>query len=181
MKKTFFNKLTWKQKNRVLLAGVAVLLWVVYALAIANTVAVKTNCDVQQAQLDSLEGAPEKLVQLQTQLARFSMLTGGRNDSVHDMHEQLLDFVTVYCNEHDLDLREFIQPVRYAQQEWTVETHPFTVDGDYIAIVQFIRALELSSIGRVVSVDFHSKTDNKTKVQLLHATIYVQNISNAAS
>lgn len=181
MKKSLLHKLNWKQKNKMLFAGVCIMLWVVYAFAISNTVAIKSNCDTQQLQLDSLEGAPEKLLLLQAELARFSLLTGGADDTVHDVHEQLLDFVTVYCNEEGLQLREFAPPVRYAQQEWTVETHPFTVEGDYISIVKFVRDLELISIGRVVSVDFITRTDNKTKVKSLAATIYIQNISNVTS
>lgn len=181
MKKQFLHKLSWKQKNKLLLAGSIVLLWFVYSFAISNTIELKSSCDEQQKQMDSIQDAPEKLVQLEAELARFSALTGNGNDTLHDVHEQLLNFVTVYCDKHDLVLREFIQPVRYKNDEWTVETHPITVEGNYIEIVRFIRALELESTGRIVSVDFFTKTDNKTKVRSLLATIYVQNISNVTS
>lgn len=179
--KTLLHKLSWKQKNRILLVAIIVLLWVVYAFAISNTIAARSDCDRMQLQLDSVEGAPDKLAELKSELTKFSLLTGGTNDTLRDMHEQLLNFVSVYCNDHNLQLREFTQPVRYAQQEWSVETHPLTVEGNYISIVQFIRALELSSMGRIVSVDFHTRIDNKTKSKSLLATIYVQNITNVAS
>lgn len=181
MKKRLTHQLNWKQKNKLLLAGTLLLVWLVYAFAVSNTLEVKLQCERQQLQLDSAKGAPDKLLQLKSELARFTLLAGEQNDTLRDMHEQLLNFVTVFCNDHDLQLREFAQPVRYAQQEWTVETHPFTVEGNYIGIVQLIRALELSSVGRVVSVDFFTKIDNKTKSKSLLATVYIQNISNAAS
>lgn len=181
MKKYSFTNLTWDKKNKLLLAGVVVLLWLVYTFAISNTLEARIVCVQQQARLDSAQGAPDQLLQLETELAKFASLTGEQNDTVRDMHEHVLNFVTVYCNEHTLELREFNRPVRYRQQEWTVETHPFIVEGSYIEIVQLLHALELSGNGRVVSADLHTKTDTKTKVKSLLATIYIQNITTEAS
>lgn len=181
MKKYSFSDLDWKQKNKLLLLGIALMLWLVYAFAISRTLETRSTCILQQSRLDSALGAPERLLQIETELAKFTLVTGEQNDSVRDMHEHLLNFITVYSNEHALQLREFNQPIRYRQLEWMVETHPFTVEGTYLEIVQLLLALERSGNGRVVSVDLHTRTDNKTKVKSLLATIYIQNITTEAS
>jgi hypothetical protein len=152
--------------------------WIVYSCAISNTLEAKSIGDELRLQLDSAAGAPEKLQRLQAELARFEELTGQGDSSA--VHEQLLDLVTLYCGQHPLQLREFAQPVRYPQQEWIVETHPFTIEGSYVEIVKFMDYLSAKSIGKIVSADIYSKTDNKTKTVSLLVTIYVQNISNAS-
>jgi hypothetical protein len=78
-------------------------------------------------------------------------------------------------------LREFLLPIRYHQQEWLVETHPFTVEGNFIAIVQLLDHLRKNVPGKIVSADIHSKKDNKTKTVSLLVTIYVQNISTTST
>ncbi|HTF04830.1 MAG TPA: hypothetical protein VK826_12430 [Bacteroidia bacterium] len=178
MKKNIFHRLSWKQKNKILLGSFLFVAWIVYSSAISNTLDAKSMGDELRLQLDSATGAPEKLQRLKTELVRFEELTG-QGDSAA-VHEQLLDRVTLYCGKHPLQLREFAQPIRYRQQEWIVETHPFTIEGSFVEIVKFMDYLGTQSTGKIVSADIHSKTDNKTKTVSLLVTIYVQNISNAS-
>src|SRR5688572_1907759 len=105
MKTNIFHRLSWKQKNKILLCGVLLTGWIVYSGAIANTIEAKSTGDELRLQLDSATGAPEKLQRLKTELARFEELTGQGDSSA--LHEQLLDLVTLYCGEHPLQLREF--------------------------------------------------------------------------
>lgn len=173
------KKLTWKQKNRLLLTGSIIMLWAVYAFAISNTLDARSECRNLEQQLDSAADAPARLAQLHEELLELETITG--KDTANAFHEHLLGIVTQYCRENDLMLRGFAQPVRYRQQEWTIETHPVLVEGPYIALLQLVHRLEQEKTGKVVSVDFHSKRDNKTKALSLLVTIYVQNIIREAS
>ena len=157
MKKISWHSLTFKQKNKFLLVAVMVLAYLMYAFAISNTLDAREACALQQSQIDSVKHAPAKLKALKSELALFASLTGDQSDTADDMHEHLLNFVSVYCNAHGIQLREFVQPVRFSQKEWLVETHPFTVDGSFTQIVQLIDALERFDSGRVVSVNIFSK------------------------
>ncbi|MDQ3109905.1 MAG: hypothetical protein M3R17_08415 [Bacteroidota bacterium] len=175
-----WKKLTPKKKNRLLLLGALVLFWLVYSFAIRNTIELVHQCSDMQAQLDSSAGAPEKLIQLKQELQNLEKNTGN-NDTSGSLHERLLGIVTNYCQENNLLLRDFASPVRYHQQEWLVETHPLTVEGPYIALLKLVQKLEQEKTGKVVSVDFHSKRDNKTQALSLTVTIYVQNIIHTNS
>lgn len=165
--------LTWKKKNRLLLIGALLLLWIVYAFALRNTIDARSECRTLQAKLDSSAGAPQRLTQLKDELAALDAITC---DSGNSVHEQLLGVVTNYCGQHGLTLRDFAPPVRYRSDAWTVETHPVTVEGNYISLLQLVHRLEQEKNGKVVSVVFHSKRDNKTQALALLVTIYVQNI-----
>lgn len=175
------KQLSWKQKNHLLYGGLILCVWMVYAWAITPTLEAKRMCDQLQQQIDSAAQAPEQILALEQELQRLDEITGTNNGNDSSAHETLLDLVTVYCGSHALTLREFSTPVRFTQQEWLVETHPFTVEGDFIHLVQFLDHLRAQAPGNIVSADFHAKKDNKTKTTALLLTIYIQNISTSAA
>ncbi len=170
-----WKKASWKQKNKLLLLGGLVLLWTVYSFAISNTIVAHSECVVLQQQLDSASGAPARLVQLKKEFNELETITNS-SDTSATLHERLLGIVTNYCQDNDLVLRDFASPVCYRQQEWLVETHPILVEGAYVNLLKLVHKLEQEKTGKIVSVDFHSKRDNKTQQLSLTATIYVQNI-----
>lgn len=169
------KKLSWKQKNRLLLCGSFVLLWAVYSFAISNTINARSQCNRLQLQVDSASDAPEKLVRLTNDFQKLETITN-TNDTSITLHERLLDVITKYCQQNNLVLRDFASPVCYKQQEWLVETHPVIVEGAYVNLLKLLHKLEQEKTGKIVSVDFQSKRDNKTQALSLTATIYVQNI-----
>ncbi len=171
-----WKKASWKQKNKLLLIGGLVLLWTVYSFALSNTIVAHEQCVILQQQLDSASDAPARLAHLEKEFKDLETITNS-SDTSATLHEQLLGIVTNYCEENDLVLRDFASPVRYRQQEWLVETHPIHVEGAYVNLLKLVHKLEQAKTGKIVSVDFHSKRDNKTQQLSLIAIIYVQNIT----
>jgi hypothetical protein len=174
------KKMSWKQKNKLLLAGGLVLLWTVYAFAISNTIELRSACTVLQQQLDSASGAPARLVMLKQESQQLEAATNS-NDTSTILHERLLGIVADYCQQHNSVLRDFASPVCYHQQEWLIETHPIVVEGTFMNLLMLVHRLEQEKVGKIISVDFHSKRDNKTQTLSLIATIYVQNIIHERS
>lgn len=170
-----FKKSGWKQKNKLLLIGGLVLLWSVYSFAISNTIDTRSQCNKLQLQLDSASDAPSRLIHLKQEFQQLETITNS-SDTLTTLHERLLGIVTNYCQENDLVLRDFASPVCYRQQEWLVETHPVIVEGAYVNLLKLVHKLEKEKTGKIVSVDFRSRRDNKTQQLSLTATIYVQNI-----
>lgn len=177
------RNLSWKQKNRLLLAGLLVTIWIIYAFAISNTLEARTACNTLQSQIDSASGAPARITELEYELKRLDAVSGSTHNAPTDsaVHEQLLSLVTEYCENNDLILREFVSPVKYTQQEWIVETHPFTVEGNFAGIVQLLDYLRKNVPGKIVSADIRTKKDNRTKTTSLLVTVYVQNISTPST
>lgn len=169
------KKFSWKQKNKLLLGGSIVLLWAVYSFAISNTLQTRKECNHLQLQLDSASDAPVRFAKLTTEFQKLETITN-TSDTSNTLHERLLDIVTKYCQQNNLVLRDFASPVCYKQQEWLVETHPVIVEGAYVNLLKLVHKLEQEKTGKIVSVDFQSKRDNKTQALSLTATIYVQNI-----
>ena len=100
------KKLSWKQKNKLLLIAGLVLLWTVYSFAISNTIEVRSQCIVLQQQIDSASGAPLRLAALQQEFQQLETITNS-NDTSNTLHERLLGVVTNYCQQNNTVLRDF--------------------------------------------------------------------------
>lgn len=170
--------LSRQKRNRLQLGMLVIFAWIIYTFAISNTLALRAQCNTIEQCIDSSVTAPDELMRLESELNSLNAATGlnTKNTSDTSVHELLLDLVTNYCSEHELHLREFQSPIRYRANEWEVETHPFTVEGSYRNLVLLLEELKQNAPGKVVSVNFFTKADNKTKTVALQATIYVQNL-----
>lgn len=177
------RQLSWKQKNRLLFIGFLLLCWIIYGFAVSNTLQAKSECERLQLQLDSATGAPERLASLRAKLEQLNVISGTSETAQSDstVHEELLNLVSEYCGEHALVLREFLLPVEYEQEDWHVETHPFTVEGNFREIVLLLEYLRKQVPGKPVSADIHTRTDPKLKVTSLLVTIYVQHLTTRRS
>lgn len=172
--------MSWKQKNRLLFAGGFVLLWAVYSFAISNTLELRRECMGLRQQLDSASSAPSRLAALKQEFQQIETATNS-NDTSTILHDRLLGIVANYCQQHNSVLRDFASPVCYRQQEWLIETHPIVVEGTFLNLLKLVHQLEQEKVGKIISVDFHSRRDNKTQTLSLTATIYVQNIIRGKS
>lgn len=174
--KQWLQKLSWTQRNALLTGVLAVFSWLIYTNAVSLTVQLAAECDALQQKIDSAENVSVEIEQLEAELARFNQSSG---EESYVTHEQLLDLVSGYCEERELIIRDFPATLNYRRDEWNVEIHRITVQGSYAEIVQLLEFLHRQQKGKIVSVDFFSKIDNKTKIKSLLTTIYVQCISES--
>ncbi|MGL4599301.1 MAG: hypothetical protein ACRCYO_17395 [Bacteroidia bacterium] len=174
------KKLTWKFKNRLLLLAAIALLWIIYSFSVRNTFETRSTCIRLEKKLDSASGAPQRQIVLERELSMFNQLLG-QTDSLGGMHEHLLGVVSSWCQEKQVVLREIPAPLRYTTRDWLVETHTIVVEGNFIDLLRFAEQLEKEKSFRLVSTDYKTLRDPKTKRLVLTATYYLQNILNEAS
>ncbi|MCU0436186.1 MAG: hypothetical protein MUC87_22205 [Bacteroidia bacterium] len=174
------KNLSWKRKNQLLLAGAVALLWIVYSYAVTNTLNARRDCQKLQQRIDSAASAPQQLAALRAQMEQLKNTTGV-SDSSAAAHEKLLDIVTHYCEQNNLVLRDFSPAVNFVQQDWSVDNHPVTVEGNFSSLLRLVHHLEGQEGGNVISTEFRSRRDNKTQALSLSLVIYIQTISNSKS
>jgi hypothetical protein len=174
------KKLSWKRKNQLLLAGAVALLWIVYSYAITNTLNARSECKILQQRIDSAASAPAQLAALRAQMEQLKNTTSV-SDSSAAAHEKLLGIITNYCQQNNLVLRDFSLAVNFVQQDWSVDNHPVTVEGNFAGLLRLVHHLERQDAGNVISTEFRSRRDNKTQALSLSLVIYIQTISNSNS
>jgi hypothetical protein len=173
-----WTRLNWKQKELLLALSVFVGAYFIYNFAIYRTVELANDCAELKMKIDSAALVKVEINGLENELQQYEL--AGKNES-SITHEQLLDVIDTFCSGHSITIRDFPQVRQFQTEEWQTEIHEVTIVGRYSDAILLLDYLHRSKHGRVVSVTFYSKVDNKTKVKHLFTTIYVQNIFKTAT
>ncbi|HIA11325.1 MAG TPA: hypothetical protein EYN69_04525 [Flavobacteriales bacterium] len=171
------DSLTYKKKNIILTVTAVIFLFLSYELAFEKTMAVNNSCSELEKQLELAVNAPGQIALLQSKLQSIERVIGSQTDSGIDPQQQLLEFVSNYCESEKITLVEFPKPLSHAADDYSIETNIFIVKGNFVKILKLVYELEQSqSVGKIVSVDYKSKKNLRTKRLELKATIFLQNI-----
>lgn len=171
------QKLTYKTKNRLLLIASILLAFASYQLSFKKTIEAYRACTNSEAKLELASNAPELVNELENKVAKMNALLGNQNKDNKLQEQALLELVTHYCQENDAVLRDFPQNVSSLQEHMLVTTNRFVVEAKFATLVKLVYLLEQkNNLGKVVSVRYQYKKDNKTREMALTATIYLQNI-----
>lgn len=173
-----FRGLTYRNKNRLLLAAGIVVGMIIYSKPLKKTFLLYEEYEHLRELNTVAEDAPKKVEQLKHKLATMDIALGGsRNEDSENVQQQLLGAITRYCQSNALILREFPKTQSNRQNDIEVETNVFIVEGNFKKLLELVYLLEQKErIGKPVSVSFQSKQDSKTKKLALTAAIYVQNV-----
>ncbi|MCK4661794.1 MAG: hypothetical protein KAT68_02930 [Bacteroidales bacterium] len=172
-----FNKLTYKNKFVLLIAGFFIFLFIVYSFAIKKTINTKKQNKEIEKQLIIINDAPAKIADYELQLKKIENIIGEKIILGQDVHELLLERVSKYCQDNRLILRELPMVHKFNQNDYTIETSVVVIEGTYLKLLKLLFALETEKIfGKITSANFKSYKDFKTRKIRLTLTIYIQNI-----
>ena len=169
------EKLSYQHKYYLLLAALALLLIVIYALAIKKTIAVISEHKDLSKKIELAASAPEQIASIEARLKQMEQLIV--NEKPLDFEQQLLEQVTVFCQKNRLTLIEFPQTAVCGYQNYQIYTNRIVLEGGFKKMVEFIYEAEQKyKTGKVVSVQFKRTRDVRSKQLYLYAYIYFQNI-----
>jgi len=172
-----FKRLTYKTRFWILCGLILVFMIVAWKLAIKKTVDLNKSNNEITGKLENIEDAPIRINLLDKKHDELNQLIGKSINLDSDLHKQLLERVGNYCKNYKITLREFPALHEVDQQDFIIETSNFKMEGGYIKILKLLKLLETEyKIGKVVSVDFYSERNAKTKTKALFARFYIQNI-----
>ncbi len=172
--------ISYKKKNILLLAGTFLFSVLIYYFSIERTIELVKLCSNLEQQLLVAENAPKRLAELKMQLGQITVRLGNEGKFGGDVQQALLEQITHYCNENNLVLKEFPQPLVSREQDYIVETNIIVVEGGFSKLLKLIYQLEqVKKTGKVAAVYFKSKEDLKSKKLILTASLYLQNIKKS--
>jgi hypothetical protein len=172
-----FNKLTYKQKLRIL-AGVTVLSLVIcYKWAITNTFAEYKTFANSIAETSKLAEGTFSMEELTSRTKRINDLLNRYELDTSEDSKNLLAVASNYCADSTLKLREYKPFNASIVDSIRVITRVIVVEGNFIESLKLLHELESSGqIGRVAAADFKSYIDPADKKLRLGCTIYIQNL-----
>jgi hypothetical protein len=172
-----FAALTYKTKNQLLIAGIAILAMLIYLFAIKKTIRVYTQYSNAKNKIEQASNIPFMITKLEKELRKIDEKIGSQNYTGINTEQNLLEVITIYCQKNHAVLREFPQATASLQGNLLVETNVFIVEGNFNTLLNLVYLLEQKSkLGKVASVHYQFKKDIKTRDIVLTATIYIQNI-----
>jgi len=164
---------------RLLGVSILPLLFVCYKLSVSKTIAeyklYKTNLE-NELTISSANNSALSLEKRSQQISQFIKIYS--LDTLND-NKSLLNFVTEFCNDNRLQLKEY-KPLDVSKYDSiSVLTRQVTVEGEFLNCLQLAYALENQiNAGRVSAATYKSYIVPKDKTVRLNCTLYVQNVIN---
>ncbi|AXG69203.1 hypothetical protein KORDIASMS9_01423 [Kordia sp. SMS9] len=162
-------------KNRVLIGGFIVLLFLCYKFAIANTFALKSEYSKLTKEQKIFENTPKQIALLKKKEHYYDSLLTKYKIGGTSLQNNLLNTVATFAKINDLKVVDFLEPHVFSEKSLTINTYSFTVEGHFNNILQLIYTLEQrTKYGEVISVSYEKKKNYRTGTSYLQAKIVLQ-------
>ncbi len=170
------EKLTTKNKLRLLAGAIILALVLVYFLAIKETIAVASDCGQKEAKLQQSKDLGEKTAILKALIRNIDKQTGGQTDTTKKVMDLLLEHITEYCNSTGCAIKEIPSAAFASRNGYLIESSFITLEGSYKELLELVYLLEQKKRtgGHIASIQFYTIKNNKLKKQELLLTLYVQ-------
>lgn len=174
---TVLKNLSYKTKNKLLLAVIALFTIIVYSASVKKTITLHSECKELEGKVTIATDAPLQAAELEKKLAEIDRILGKQQHADNNTQQTLLGIISSYCQNNKTIVREIPKTIYSEQKDFLIETNIFQVEGSFSKLTELIYLLEQKyKIGKIASVHFQTKKDNQTNTIALLATIYLQNI-----
>lgn len=173
------KNITEKYKLYLLLAGIIVTAIIAYKLAIKSTVVTIREYRELKDKSEEAEDLPAQCAALQKQLANLNRSYFDVIKGIDDTHNVFLDKLGRLAAAHDAAVIEYPAEHSFQASSVRIDTHSAVLKGNFTDLLKVLYELEVNErIGRLVSVEYFTETNRKTKIRSLYMRIYIQNYRN---
>jgi len=167
--------MTKKNKNILLIFGFIISLVICYQLAISKTFQQKQQYDTLKKQELLFESAPRKLSLLkQKEVYYDSLLTKYQLDG-SSIQNNLLKSINTFADNNNLKIIGFIEPHVTIQNELTINTYEFVIEGGFNEINHLVYQLEQKTkFGEIVHLHFEKKKNYRSGKYYLQAKVLLR-------
>lgn len=164
-----------KTKNIILVVGFIILLMVSYRFAISKTLKLKSEYKSLILEEKVLQEMPKQLELLHQKQRYYDSILNRFELSGSSLQNNLLKTINSYAKEHQLKVVSFFEPHLLSQDDFTIKTYGFTLEGNFEAIQNLVYILEQhTKFGEIVNLHFEKKKNLKTGKFYLQAKILLR-------
>ncbi|MAB49467.1 MAG: hypothetical protein CMC05_12640 [Flavobacteriaceae bacterium] len=152
-----------KQKNIALIVGFIAILYICYLLAVSKTLEQEEQYNTLTKEVLLSKNAPKQLSLLkQKEVYYDSLLTKYQLDG-SSIQNNLLKVINSYADANNLKVVSFLEPHVISQNDLSIKTYDFTLEGLYNDINKLIYQLEQQTkFGEIVNLHFEKKKNFRT-------------------
>jgi len=146
-----------------------------YKYAIANTLQLKSEYKTLQQDALVFDNMPLQLSSLKQREHYYDSLLTKYQLGESSMQNSMLNAINNFADMHQLKVVDFIEPHRIEQNDLTVNTYQFTLEGNYNAILSLIYQLEqYTKFGEIINLNFKKQKNYKTGKYYLQASVLLK-------
>ncbi|RZJ79495.1 MAG: general secretion pathway protein [Flavobacterium sp.] len=163
------------KKNKLLLFGFFLTLYICYAFAFSRTVDYYDIYNSQKAAINNPK-SPDYLRQLTLKEKQLNNLLNKHSVSVGaSFQNQLLRQLTVLCRDNELTIADFKEPHIKVEKGIKTSSYIFSVEGSFNGALLLINSLENNNLsGFVNHISFTKKLNYKSNTHYLVTEIVLQ-------
>lgn len=170
------------RKNKLLLAGMAIGLYICYSFAFAKTIAYYNKYQEQQNILNQGIEQPQSYRLLSMKEKQLDSLLEGSNDTAgnESFQNQLLRRLTELGKKKQVRITDFAQPHAYEEKNMLKTSYAFSLEGSFGDLLFLVNTMENNPYyGKVINMNFEKKTDYKNNKDYLVAQVVLQKTEKA--
>ncbi|GAA3553780.1 hypothetical protein [Snuella lapsa] len=161
--------MTNKTKIILLLLGFLLTLTLCYQLAISKTIELNVTYKDLKQQEALYKNAPRQMSLLKQKQHYYDSLLTKYQLQGNSVQNNLLKSINTFADSTNIKVVHFLEPHKVVNNDITINTYQFTLEGDYNNMVRLIHKLEQKTkFGEIINLHFEKKKNFRT------GTFYLQ-------
>jgi len=164
------------QKNKVLIFGFALALYLCYAFAFSNTLDYYNKYSTQKELIASNINDPAVLQQLIAKEQQFDKILSQYTITASvSFQNELLKKLTQASNKYELKIIDFKEPHLFIEKDIKTYSYIFALEGSFNGMLLLLNNIENNtSLGYIKHITFTKKRNYKTNADYLVAEVILQ-------
>lgn len=166
-----------KLKNKILVIGFIIALFIVYKFAISKTIETQNVVSKLAKEKSLLNNISTKILDLEAKEVQLDAILKKRNISISNSFQQtLLQNVTSFAQMNKLQIIAFNEPHTYSTNITKLATYSFEIKGDFISLLKMVNFLERLQLGELLTINFEKKKNFRTNRNYLTCKVLLQKV-----
>ncbi|EGV42270.2 hypothetical protein BZARG_369 [Bizionia argentinensis JUB59] len=167
--------MTSRNKNITLIIGFIILLFVCFKMAISKSIDLVHEHNSLKIQELLFNNTPKELSLLKQKHKYYDSLFNKYQLNGSSIQNNLLKSINATAEENNIKIISFLEPHIALQNDLTIKTYKFVIEGDYNHIIQLIHQLEQKSkYGEIINLHFEKKKNFRTGNSFLEASVLLR-------
>jgi hypothetical protein len=163
------------RKNKLLLLGFILALFLCYNLAIKKTIYYYSQYNSQKELIDNANNNPKVLSNLLTREKQLNQWLSKNDNFSNSFQNELLKHLNSYCSSHNLKITDFKEPHKIVENKTEINSYNFSVEGNFNTVLGLINKIENNTgLGFIKHLSTEKKLNYKTNTEYIVTTIIIQ-------
>jgi hypothetical protein len=166
-----------RTKLYLLALGLFSVIGLCYLLAFSKTINLRNEYRKLSKEVSYYNHTSNEIYQLNAKRSFYDSILDNMNLNHTTLENNLLRVLNQESQIHNLKVIDFNEPHKFSEENSLLNTHIFTVQGNFNDILNVIYKLELQgNFGSIIHLKYSKKKDYKLNKDFLTATIFIQNL-----